>query len=163
MCGSKDANLRNVRESDIGRLQRLIFDTIDTSYSRVYPPRAVQFFKEFHAEHRIIERSRTGTILVLEENGQLVATGSIVDSEILAVFVHPRYQHGGRGKALMQDLEEEARQRGVTESELSVSLPSKRFYEGLGYELVEEKSKDVGEGQRLDFWKARKFLTPVQN
>ena len=163
MCNHKDPNIRKVQKSDIGRLQRLIYDTIDASYSQVYPPRAVQFFKEFHAEHRIIERSRTGTILVLEENGQLVATGSIVDSEILAVFVHPRYQHGGRGKALMQDLEEEARQRGVTESELSVSLPSKRFYEGLGYEMVEVRSKDVGEGQRLDFWKARKFLTPVQN
>ncbi len=163
MCGRKDANVRKFRESDIGRLRRLIYDTIDASYSRVYPPRAVQFFKEFHAEHRIIERSRTGTILVLKENGELVATGSIIGSEILAVFVHPKFQHGGRGKALMQDLEEEARQRGVTESELSVSLPSKRFYEGLGYEMVEEKSKDVGEGQRLDFWKARKSLTPVPN
>jgi putative acetyltransferase len=163
MCGRKDANLRKFRETDVGRLRRLIFDTIDASYSRVYPPRSVQFFKEFHAEHRIIERSRTGTILVLEENGQLVATGSIVDSEILAVFVHPKFQHGGRGKALMRELEEEARHRGVRESELSVSLPSKRFYEGLGYEMVEEKSKDVGEGQRLDFWKARKFLLPIQN
>ncbi len=163
MCGRKDANVRKFHESDIGRLQRLIFDTIDTSYSRVYPPRAVQFFKEFHAKHRIIERSRTGTILVLEKNGELVATGSIVDSEILAVFVHPKFQHGGRGKALMQELEEEARQRGVRETELSVSLPSKRFYEGLGYEMVEEKSKDVGEGQQLNFWKAKKLLIPIQN
>ena len=163
MCNHKDPNIRKVQKSDIGRLQRVIYDTIDASYSQVYPPRAVQFFKEFHAEHRIIERSRTGTILVLEENGQLVVTGSIVDNEILAVFVHPRFQHGGRGKVLMQELEEEARQRGVTESELSVSLPSKRFYERLGYEMVEVRSKNVGEGQRLDFWKARKFLTPVHN
>jgi hypothetical protein len=42
--------------------------------------------------------------------------------------------------------------------ELSVSLPSRRFYENLGYELVEACSIDVGEGQRLDFWKARKML-----
>ena len=63
----------------------------------------------------------------------------------------------------MQDLEEEARQRGVTETELSVSLPSKRFYEGLGYEMVEERSKDVGEGQQLNFWKAKKLLIPIQN
>lgn len=163
MGGRKDANIRKFRNSDIGRLQRLIFDTIDASYSGVYPPRAVQFFKEFHAERRIIERGRTGTILVLEENGELVATGCIVGKEILAVFVHPKLQHGGCGKALMQDLEETARQEGVTESELSVSLPSKRFYQGLGYEMVEERSKDVGEGQQLKFWKARKLLTPVQS
>jgi hypothetical protein len=41
---------------------------------------------------------------------------------------------------------------------LSVSLPSRRFYEALGYEIVEERSIDVGEGQRLDFWQAHKAL-----
>ncbi len=163
MCKHKYHNIRKFEESDIGQLQQLIYDTIDASYAQVYPPRAVKIFKEFHAEHRIIERNRTGTTLVLKENGELVATGSIVDREILAVFVHPKFQNGGRGKALMRDLEKEARQRGVAESELSVSLPSKKFYESLGYEMVEERSKDVGEGQRLNFWNARKLLTPAHN
>lgn len=59
----------------------------------------------------------------------------------------------------MKALEDEARASGVTEIALSVSLPSKRFYESLGYKIVEEKSRDVGEGQRLDFWKAVKQLS----
>ena len=58
----------------------------------------------------------------------------------------------------MERLEAAARAAGVTESVLSVSLPSKRFYEGLGYEIVEERSRHLGEGQRLDFWKAKKRL-----
>ena len=59
----------------------------------------------------------------------------------------------------MKALENEARANGVTEIGLSVvSLPSKRFYESLGYKVVEERSRDVGEGQRLDFWKAVKQL-----
>jgi GNAT superfamily N-acetyltransferase len=95
---------------------------------------------------------------VVEEGGELVATGSLVDSEILAVLVHPRLQGGGRGKALMQALENEGRASGVTEIGLGISLPSRTFYEGLGYKIVEEKSRDVGEGQRLDFWKAVKRL-----
>lgn len=84
-----DFNIRNFRESDIGSLQRLIHETIDLSYAKVYPPRAVEFFKDFHAEQKILDRSRTGTILVIEEAGELSATGSIVDNEIFAVFVHP--------------------------------------------------------------------------
>ena len=59
----------------------------------------------------------------------------------------------------MRELENEAKARGCTESELSVSLPSRGFYEGLGYEMLEECLIDVGEGQHLDFWKARKPLT----
>ena len=127
----------------------------------MYPPRAVLFFKAFHSQQRILERSRTGITLVAEENGGLIATGSLVGGEIFAVFVHPEFQQGGRGKALMQVLEDKARAGGVRESELSVSLPSRRFYKGLGYEIVEECSKDLGDGQRLDIWKAKKRLTPV--
>jgi len=155
--------IRRFEDADIGALKRLIMETIDVSYAGVYPPRAVEFFKTFHAEEKILERSRAGTVLVVEEEGELTATGSMVDGEIFAVFVSPNVQQGGRGKALMAVLEQEARDSGVTVSELSVSLPSKRFYQGLGYEIVEERSRDLGDGQRLDFWKARKRLdaTPV--
>jgi N-acetylglutamate synthase-like GNAT family acetyltransferase len=118
----------------------------------------VQFFKDFHSATKIADRSKMGTTLVVEEDGELVTTGSLVDGEILAVFVHPRLQHGGRGKAIMKALENEARASGLMEIALSISLPSKRFYESLGYRVVEERSRDVGDGQRLDFWKAVKQL-----
>ena len=59
----------------------------------------------------------------------------------------------------MNALENEAGASGVTEIGLAVSLPSKRFYESLGYKIVEKKSADVGAGQRLDFWKAVKQLS----
>jgi GNAT superfamily N-acetyltransferase len=155
---SDDVSIREFRDSDLGQLVRLIRETIEISYAGVYPPRAVQFFKDFHSDKKIADRSKTGTTLVVEEHGELVATGSLLGGEILAVFVHPTLQKGGRGKALMNALENEARASGVTEIALSISLPSKRFYESLGYKVVEEKSRDVGESQRLDFWKAVKQL-----
>ena len=158
MSHSDDVSIRRFREPDLCQLVRLISETIGISYAEVYPPRAVQFFKDFHSKKKIADRGKTGTTLVVEEDGELVATGSLVDGEILAVFVHPRLQRGGRGKALMKALENEARASGVAEIGLSISLPSKGFYESLGYKVVEEKSRDVGEGQRLDFWKAVKQL-----
>lgn len=158
MPNAPSLKIRRFRESDLGPLLRLIHETIDVSYGAVYPPRAVDFFKTFHSEQKILARSETGTVLVIEEEGALTATGSIVEGEIFAVFVDPRFQKGGRGRVLMLALEDEARAQGVTESELSVSLPSLPFYRGLGYAVVEERSRDVGEGQRLDFWKAKKRL-----
>ena len=150
--------IRLLEESDVAALRRLICETIDTSYAPVYPPKALDFFKTFHAEEIILERAQRGTVLVAEADGDLIATGSLLDGEIFAVFVHPDRQGAGLGKALMERLEAAARAAGVTESVLSVSLPSKRFYEGLGYDIVEERSRHLGEGQRLDFWKARKRL-----
>lgn len=152
------ARIRLFEDADVVPLRRLICKTIDTSYAPVYSPKALDFFKAFHAEDKICARAQHGTVLVAEAEGELVATGSLLDGEIFAVFVHPDRQGAGLGKALMERLEEEARAAGATESVLSVSLPSKRFYEGLGYEIVEERSRDLGEGQRLDFWKAKKAL-----
>ena len=161
MSGRSERKIRTFLRSDLGPLRALIEETIHESYGAIYPPRAVQFFKSFHSEEKILERARSGTVLVIEEDDQLTATGSIVDHEIFAVFVRPRSQNGGRGKALMQALEAEAKKRGIEEAELSVSLPSKAFYRNLGYVIGEERSKDVGEGQQLVFWKARKRLRSV--
>ncbi|AZO00888.1 GNAT family N-acetyltransferase [Mesorhizobium sp. M9A.F.Ca.ET.002.03.1.2] len=160
MSTSRQTKIHQFQCSDLDSLRRLIWDTIDISYSNLYPPRAVEFFKEFHSDQNILERAQAGIVLVAEDNGEIITTGSLVDGEIFAVFVHPDRQRVGLGKALMKMLEEQARASGTSESVLSVSLPSKRFYEGLGYEIVQECSKDVGDGQRLDFWKAKKRLFP---
>jgi len=106
----------------------------------------------------IMERHRKGKMLVVELYGDVIATGAIIGSEIFGVFVHPEFQGLGYGGALMQELESRAMARGCSESELSVSLPSRGFYEHLGYNISEECSIDVGEGQHLDFWKASKPL-----
>ncbi len=155
------AHIRPFEEADVAALRRLICETIDISYAPVYPPKALDFFKGFHAEEKVLERAERGSVLVAEAGGDLIATGSLLDGEIFAVFVHPDRQGAGLGKALMERLEADARTAGVTESVLSVSLPSKRFYEGLGYEIVEERSRDLGNGQSLDFWKAKKRLLPL--
>jgi ribosomal protein S18 acetylase RimI-like enzyme len=159
MSDPHEAAIRHFQETDLVSLGRLIQMTIDFCYSGVYPPRAVQFFKEFHSEEKIIDRHQKGEILVLEQDGNVIATGTIVGCDIFGVFVRPDFQHCGHGRALMCQLEDTAKERGCTELELDVSLPSKRFYESLGYEMLEECSIGVGEGQHLDFWRARKRLT----
>ncbi len=158
MNQSPQIYIRAFEESDVAALRRLICETIDVSYAPVYPPKALDFFKAFHAEEKVRERAQRGTVLVAEANDAPIATGSLLEGEIFAVFVHPDRQGVGLGKALMERLEEDARTAGVTESVLSVSLPSKRFYEGLGYEIIEERSRDLGDGQCLNFWKAKKRL-----
>ena len=102
MDSHEQARIRRFRRADLDPLQRLIWETIDVSYSPVYPSRALEFFKEFHAKQRILERSGTGTLLVMDRIGELVATGSLVSGEISAVFVHPTSQGAGHGKALMR-------------------------------------------------------------
>ena len=159
MSKTSDADLRPFRESDAAQVRRLIHHTLDVSYAAVYPPEAVRFFKDFHSEAKILERHMEGDILVVERDGQVIATGAIVDGDIFGVFVDPDFQQQGHGRILMRELEARARAKGIQEAVLSVSLPSRRFYESLGYGDFEDRSRDLGDGVQLAFWQARKALT----
>ena len=151
--------VRLFRDIDLVSLYRMIQETIDASYSGGYPDRAIQFFKEYHSQKKIMERSQAGEILVIERDGSIVATGALVGNEILGVFVKPEDQGQGYGKTIMSELESRAKAKGISEVILSVSLPSRKFYEHLEYEMLAENSFDVGEGQHLAYWPGRKTLT----
>jgi GNAT superfamily N-acetyltransferase len=150
--------LRRFEPSDLSDVHRLICDTIDASYSGVYPPRAIDRFKGFHDLDAIARRATDGVVVVVEQDGEIVGTGSLVDDEIGGVFVSGASQGSGIGSMLMQELEGAARQRGHTAVRLYVSLPSRGFYEHLGYKVFDEGSLDVGAGEHLDYWQASKDL-----
>jgi GNAT superfamily N-acetyltransferase len=150
--------LRQFREADLLDVRLLIRRTIDTSYPPAYPPRAVDFFMRFHADDAILERAKRGRLVVVEDAGTIVATGAIVAGEVTGVFVVPERQGGGLGGTVMDDLEAQAIRSGQRSVSLSVSLPSRGFYRRRGYRIVEARSIDVGEGQRLDYWQAVKEL-----
>ena len=150
--------IRNSVSADVESIRRLIDATIESSYAGVYPPRAVRHFKEFHSADRILERQSAGDVLVAEQDGRLVATGSLVGAEISGVFVLPQLQRSGIGSQMMDRLEREAQLAGRDSIRLDVSLPSKGFYERRGYRLLDRRSMDVGEGERLHYWTAEKAL-----
>ncbi len=153
-----DIRLRPFRDSDLESVRHLIEKTIDACYSGTYPPRAVAFFKEHHSKENIIGRTRVGEFLVLLGGGKLIATGSLAEGEISGVFVDPQFQRSGIGARMMRALEGRAVENGWAEVHLDVSLPSRGFYERLGYQIMEERSIDVGGGERLDYWHAKKRL-----
>jgi GNAT superfamily N-acetyltransferase len=87
-----------------------------------------------------------------------VATGTIVENHICAVFIICSVQRQGLGRKIMNHLEDRAISEGFKEITLDVSLPSRQFYERLGYRLSEDTHIDVGQGQCLDYWIAHKPL-----
>jgi GNAT superfamily N-acetyltransferase len=151
-------NMRLFNYSDLAQLNQMIHKTIEYSYSGIYPERAVLFFKKYHSESNILERNLKGAVLVVENDGNLVATGSIVDNEISGVFVEPKNQGMGLGSQIMFELEKRAQKTGFSEVTLSVSIPAKKFYEKLQYEILEDLKIDVGEGQYLKYWQGRKKI-----
>ena len=150
--------LRNFEHKDMRPLYDMIQATIDGSYPAYYPERAVQFFKQYHSEANIRQRDQRGEIIVIEKQGSIVATGSLVENEITGVFVLPAEQKSGLGKQIMLDLELRARSKAISTITLHVSLPAREFYEKMHYTLSDQQANAVGDGQHLKYWIGKKRI-----
>ena len=92
-----------------------------------------------------------GRTVILDKAGRILGTGTLVDDEIKRVFVDPTFQKQGFGRRIMRQLEEAAARQGAGTVKLDASLPSKAFYDRLGYVTVEPAFLPVENGQRPGF------------
>jgi len=150
--------IRKFKPSDLSAVRNLIHGTIDACYSDAYPIEAVEFFLDYHNDHNILKGAKDGLAIVLEKNGRLIGTATLIDDHIMRVFVEPHFQKIGLGKLLMQKLEQKARSAGLGIVKLDASLPAKRFYDSLGYTTVEESFVEVQNGQKLRYFKMQKSI-----
>ena len=139
-------------------VKSLIQTTIDACYPKVYPKEAVEFFKDWHCDERILKDAKEGYTILLNKDARIVGTGTIVDDHVKRVFVDPAFQGHGFGKLIMRKLEERAVSTSIDIVKLDASLPSKMFYDALGYVTLERAFLDVGNNKRLDFYKMEKTL-----
>jgi len=139
-------------------IKSLMHHTIDVCYSDVYSNEAVIFFKEWHCDENVLKDAREGYMIVLEKNGRIIGTGTIVGNEIKRVFLGSAFQKNGSGKVVMEKLEKKALSAGVGVVKLDASLPSKKFYDSLGYKTVAETFLKVKNSKRLDYYKMTKSL-----
>jgi GNAT superfamily N-acetyltransferase len=149
---------RAFQSSDLIAVKSLVQITIDACYSKVYPKEAVQFFKDWHCDERILKDAKEGYTILLYEDTRIVGTGTIVDNHVMRVFVDPAFQRRGFGKLIMRKLEERAVSTGIDVVKLDASLPSKTFYDSLGYITLERAFLEVENNRRLDFYKMEKAL-----
>lgn len=151
-------NLRDFMPGDLEAVEALVRRTIAAAYAPVYSPEAVAFFERFHTRHAILADAVKGVVLVAEADGNLAATGTVVGSYIKRVFVAPERQRQGLGRLVMAALEARAASQGKPEVRLDASLPSKAFYDALGYRTERATYLALDRGQRLDYYEMRKSL-----
>jgi GNAT superfamily N-acetyltransferase len=76
-----------------------------------------------------------------------LGTGDVTEIEDL--FVDPDRMRGGVGRALVQDLIELARQRGVRRVEVTGNPHARAFYEAVGFTCDREVDTLLGPGLRM--------------
>lgn len=150
--------IRTFIYTDLATVKNLVYRTIDVSYSGCYPETAIVFFKEYHGEECILADALEGRTLILEESGAILATGTLLGTNIRRMFVDPAQQGRGLGSVLLAHLEEHACHVGLTKLDLSASLPARDFYLRRGYSIVSEEAISLPGGEELHYYAMSKVL-----
>ena len=90
--------IRNYEKKDLEQLKSIIHTTIKQSYANAYPQEAIDYFLDHHSEENMEKDIPRGFTFMLELEGKVIASGSIVEDEIKRVFVLPEYQGKGVGE-----------------------------------------------------------------
>jgi len=130
-------------------------------YSDVYSKEAVRFYKDWHCDENVLKDANEGHTIVLEKDSRIIGTGTFVGDEIKRVFVEPAFQKYGFGKLIVQKLEGKALLAGVGVVKLDASLPSKKFYDSLGYVTLEKTFLEVENNEKLYYYKMEKSLIGI--
>lgn len=150
--------LRKLKDEFHRQALECILKTVDVSNSPDYPPSVIEYQLQIHYTMDWIRKqmqSRYFIVTLIE--GKVVGTGSLDGDEIKAVFVDPSYQRRGVGRAMMEELEEYARTKGLKEVVLNSSITAYDFYKKLNYHLIEKISEEF-QGDRVFTYIMKKHL-----
>ena len=114
----QNIRFRQMKTTDLEAVYELVQNTITVSYAGVYPPEAIEFFKNHHSQENIMKDIERGYIVVAESGGLLLGTGTIIETSIRRVFINPEYQHQGIGKIIANKLERKAKSAGLAKLDL---------------------------------------------
>jgi len=158
MLSKEKISVREFELSDLESIRKLIKKTIDVCYNGFYFKEVMDYFDMYNWYGNILKVARDGYITVLEIQGKIVGTGSIIGNVILRVFVDPSYQKQGLGRMIMKELEMRAAADGVRVVQLRALANAKKFYESLGYITVTKGLIEVDNGRCLDYYQMEKEL-----
>ncbi len=144
--------------NDVQTVAAIVTSTITAVYPIYYPAEVVDFFLSHHSEERILADLQRGTVYLLRDGQDIIATGSVEENHISRVFVLPAFQGKGYGSLLMDFLEKQIAQSHPF-TILDASLPAQAFYIKRGYLPVCYNQITVANNRILSYPVMQKLLS----
>lgn len=127
---------------------RIVQTTMKMQYPKYYPQGAVELFLSYQTSENVKMSIQNEEAYLLEEEGQIIGTGSIKENRICRMAILPDYQGKGLGTAMIDFLENAILEKGE-EVELDASLVACELYRKRGYETIAYKKLRAENGDFL--------------
>jgi putative acetyltransferase len=150
---SGEINYRAASPEDREGIWRVHTAAIRETCSSHYPPEQIEAwagllsasssYDQALAEHEML--------VAVDAGGQVVGFGQldVLRSEIEAIYVDPAASGRGVGRALLAQLEQLARERGLQALQLAATLNAVTFYEAAGYRRGQDAVHRLPDGREL--------------
>ncbi len=130
--------VRLAQASDAEGISQVILAALHSSNARDYPADVIARVASNFTPQAVLQLLTRRTVLVALQDQQIVATAALDANVVRSVFVNPALQGQGIGRQLMVDIEQRAREAGVTVLSVPSSLTAEPFYTRLGFHTVRD-------------------------
>lgn len=145
--------IRPITPADSADAVSLIRSTLEGSDQEHYPTATLEFLIEFFRSDQTLLHEAERYCLVAEGQDRLVGAVAIDGIEVVTFIVHPQCLGAGIGKALLTNIEEEARKRKLERLVISTGPSMAKFFEKHGYtrsgQMVSSRGIQVGLEKQL--------------
>ncbi len=144
-------NVRRATEIDCQAILRVHIRAVREIANSHYTSEEVAAWARLREPEHYAESIREKEFYIAEENGVIVGFGTLnqMQSEIEAVYVSPEVVRRGVGKAILQKLEERARDLSIKSLKMNASLNAVPFYKSAGYESQKEMKHRLASGVEI--------------
>jgi putative acetyltransferase len=130
-------DIRPATPADAEGICRMHVESIRVVCAADYSPEQIEVWAGPKRPQDYVDYIQHGsTMFVAEADGEIVGFGALYGDEVKAVYVSPRTQRMGIGRALLATLEREAIHRGITTIKLESTITAQRFYESQGFAQI---------------------------
>lgn len=136
----KDFEIRPCAPGDETAMAELVAYTLRVSNRTDYTPEYIEAIVKSHDPAFFAERAADSHFYVVRAGERIVGCGgitgyrgSVTESCLLSIFVHPDWQGRGLGKRILETLEADPFFKRARRTEVAASLTAVGFYRRLGY------------------------------
>ncbi|WP_339520615.1 GNAT family acetyltransferase [Pseudomonas proteolytica] len=130
--------VRLAQASDAEGISQVILAALHSSNAGDYPADVIARVASNFTPQAVLQLLARRTVLVAIRDQLIVATAALDANVVRSVFVNPALQGQGIGRQLMVDIEQRAREAGVTVLSVPSSLTAEPFYTKLGFHTVRD-------------------------
>ena len=132
--------IRKYTEADCDEMTDLFFNTVHSINKSDYSTQQLNAWATGNIDQAKWNNSFLKHYTVVAEiDGKIVGFGDLDSTYLDRLYVHKDYQHQGIASAILDCLEQYARQAGKSEMTTHASITAKPFFEKRGYHTIKEQ------------------------